>query len=121
MPDDTNQSIIDLAGADSLEQFPALGAEAGPPPTDLNTLDDDQFKTYAAQRGFELHRRRSTKSASAKTKDVKGKTRLTIHLPDDLYQDMSFARVMFDLSKTEIMEEALRHYLQHRKFRRPGV
>ena len=124
MPDTKTADAADPTSLASVAQFPELGAppqEPAPAYSTLDDMDDNALKRYLSQRGFEMHRNRNRRGMGSQMQDVKGKKRLTVHLPNDLHQDMMFAMPHFDMSKTEIIEQALREWLHNRRFRRPGT
>ena len=54
------------------------------------------------------------------TTDVKGKTRLTAHIPNELRRDVQMATTLTNKRLSQIVEEALRLWMDAQGLRGPG-
>lgn len=98
---------------------------AAPPETILNTeeeeVDEEALRAQLGELGFELRRKRGKRGVFAKNDGVEGKTKLTVHLTDDLRRDVKWASVTLDIAESDIGEEAFRDWLEKKQLSRPGA
>ena len=98
--------------------FPAAGEAEQPPSADnLEQMDEETLKNYAKQHGFEVRKARSPRSTISKNKEVDGKSRLTVLLPNHLRRSIQIATIETNLNLSQIAEDALSAWLQSRGYR----
>ena len=69
--------------------------------TDDEGVDEQALRSQLGELGFELRRKRARRGVFAKNDGVEGKTKLTVHLPDDLRRDVKWASVTLDIAESD--------------------
>ena len=89
-------------------------------PSELEAIDLETLNAIAARNGAEVHKKRAAYGVVSTTADVKGKTRLTAHIPDDLRRDVQMATTLTNKRLSQIVEEALRLWMNAQGLRGQG-
>ena len=120
MPEDQH---VDLATMVSTTEFPDLGS-AGAELPDLSSLEDvdvEAIRSHLAKLGLQVSKKRKRSGNRSQSKSVPGKTLVTVHLTDDLYDLYEEGRKQFNLSKSGLVEDAVKEWVEKRGIRRPGT
>ncbi len=123
MPD-AKKGLDALLENDATEERTRKLGDTPPEPilsTDEEEVDEDALRAQLGELGFELRRKRGKRGVFAKNDGVEGKTKLTVHLTDDLRRDVKWASVTLDIAESDIGEEAFRDWLDKKKLSRPGA
>ena len=96
----------------------------GPPEqvlvTDDEEVDEAALRSQLGELGYELRRKRARRGVFAKNDGVEGKTKLTVHLTDDLRKDIKWASVTLDVAESDIAQEAFSDWLEKKALSQPG-
>ena len=87
----------------------------------INSTDPDQLKAVLKNAGFELHTARKRKGAIPKQDKVPNRLRLNGYVPAEMRKDVQYATVLYNITLSDLVTEAVALWLEHRKFRRPGT
>ena len=92
MPDQkASLSITELPELD-IPELGQIPEQAIPP--ELEAIDLETLNVIAARKGVEVHKKRASYGVVSATTDVKGKTRLTAHIPNELRKDVQMATTL---------------------------
>ena len=118
MPDQkASLSITELPELD-ISELGQIPEQAIPP--ELEAIDLETLNVIAARKGVEVHKKRASYGVVSATTDVKGKTRLTAHIPNELRKDVQMATTLTNKRLSQIVEEALRLWMDAQGLRGAG-
>lgn len=92
-----------------------LGDEQLETAVTLAELSDEELKQQLLQRGFEMRKNRRPKMVYAREDNVRGKTKISVHLPTDLRKMVKRASTETGESESTIATQAFRLWLQHQQ------
>ena len=116
MPDSEKklQEMIDNADQDTDKK---LGHEETEPHAVFDELSDEELKERLALRGLELRRARRPMQPFARPDNVKGKTKISVHLPTDLRKAVKNASAELNQTESAIATQALEQWLSDKHLR----
>ena len=89
-----------------------LGEKVPEKPDNLDDMSDEQLKEHLRDRGLEVRKTRRPKGAVARQDNVRGKLRLSVHLPIELRMAVKTASIATNKSESTIGEEAFRMWME---------
>lgn len=97
-----------------------VGEARAPEDDALGQVSDEELQAEARSRGMVVQGRRRSRRVIDRNEDVKGKSRITVHLPTELRIAMETARSQVNASYSLMMEEAMIDWFAKRRLRLPA-
>ena len=82
-------------------------------PSSMDDMSDEELKEHLRERGLEVRKARRPKGVVARQDNVRGKLRISVHLPNELRMAVKAASLATNKSESTIGEEAFRMWMNH--------
>ena len=114
MPDAKSKSsaasLLEHANDEAGQRLEQKGMDK---PISMDDMSDEQLKEHLRERGLEVRKARRPKGVVAREDNVRGKLRISVHLPSELRMAVKAASLATNKSESTIGDEAFRLWMNH--------